>query len=187
MEAYNSLKRLAIVMAGIIVVLIAANILVDNGTIPSPRQTREAQQTQVALDVRSGEASQLGLAIGDQYQSDQWLLTIEQVEITPTLTLASTGEVQSTAGTWLVLHLQTENVTAEAQNIDLASVFVKDEQGLAYFPDALSMAYNADRGLATNGTPCEPGNSITMGAVFAIPPQSTGLHVGYKSSSGAGS
>lgn len=168
MAQYEMLKKLAIGLAVVIVLLIFANVYVIVADIPG--QDRGAGEVDPMLGRQTS-----ALHIGDTVTGPSWQYTVVETRRTETADWAGSQGRHPTSGTWQLVHITAANVSDEPQAIDPLDFELRDAAGHGYAPEGGCLV------LGDDGVPRQPGEQLSPGVMvkvilaFDVEPQTSGL------------
>lgn len=170
MPQYETLKKLAIWMGVVIVLLVFANIFVVIADIPQ----KDRGPDPVASGAPPSEVENAP-QVGDTVTTVNWQYTVTEVERQKTLPWSGFENRAEAKGIWQVVFVTAKNVASQPQAISTLDFELRDAAGHGYTPDQGSLVWDDDNQLCQPGDRCPPGAAFTLGLVFDVDVKATGM------------
>ena len=167
---YETLKKLAIWMGVVIVLLVFANVFVVVADIP--RKDRGPEP--LARGAPPGETVDKP-KVGDPVSTVNWQYVVTKAERQKTLTWSGFENRAEARGIWQLVSIRATNVASEPQAINALDFELRDGAGHSYTPDRGSLVYGEDNQLCQPGERCPPGATFTLELAFDVDVDATGL------------
>jgi hypothetical protein len=167
MSSNARLKRIAIILGVVVVVLIAANVFVIVADIPGKDKPANAPSpVTTPTEVQAPGPAPVGqLKVGDTFTAGNWQYTVIKTDKRKTIASADARSDVQAKGTYQVVQVKAVNISKDPHAIGPSDFELRD---------ALNNVYQADSLLGWPGGSCVPGGVVTVELVFDVGQSASG-------------